>query len=476
VAGRGTRVGRYLLGLTRGKDRTYARIAATRVDDGSACVLHLLRATPSEPRLLRFELEREALRQLAEVPHVVKLLDWGTDAERRPYLVTEDPGPESLARRTTELAQHRTPGDARHACALMLDVASALSRAHDRGVFHGALEPAKIWLHVDAHGVEHARVLGFAIPHLRGPGRVASAAELGSPPYTSLPQSIGAAPKPAFDVFAWGTILLELLSGQTPPPISGWGERNRPNLAQLRPDLPEDLVTLVERCVTVDTRHGISTMDEVELRLRDLVDDWPSARSRRARSFAADFPAVRASGFWGTSAAIVAITATLTVAGLGFATIRDEAPSRELAAASTISLASAPRPLSPKPLAVSAIPAPLAPPRVELARPPSNALLPAPELVEHETPRTASAERVRRSSSCTQTRRAAELARKRRDFEALLHKLHRRSCFDRDEHRDLRVLALLRLHRYKECVAAGRGASGLVVSRRVAICRSRLDR
>jgi len=500
----GTLVGRYRLGTCRSRERVYASFYATRIDSNSACILRILRASPTEPRILRAELEREALRQLAEAPHVVRLLDWGVH-DHRPYLVTDDLCGRSLHRWLSELREQGRPAEVRSACRIMHGAALALQAAHARGVFHCALDPTKVWIDVDGRGRETGRVLGFAVPRLHGPGRIASAAELGTPAYTSLAQAIGTPPKPAFDVFAWGTLLLELLSGTTPPPIAGWGESNRPDLRTLRPDLPSDLVALVEDCITADARFAVPSLDEVLTRLEPVLEQVSRtretahplsgpvivSRERAGRPLTVTFAVVAALtlgtvvGFGMYKGALPPLISASSETGDTHAAHEPSLSRRSLDDANAIvrnddavrwnEADDGPR-ASPPAIAVSAFPAPPAPPFIPSRH--ASELPPAPADATSDAPPRDRARTMQprkpTEAFCRRVRAAAEVARKDRDFAELLAKLRHRSCFDRDEHVHLKVLALLRLHRYKECVAAGQRAKALVVSRRVAICKSRL--
>lgn len=475
-------MGSYRLGACRVRERVYASFYATRFGSQTASILRLLRAAPTAPRILRFEREREAMRQLAEAPHVVRLLDWGV-YDQRPYLVTDDICGRSLARILAEQRERRQLCSARRACRIMLGVATGLHHAHARHVFHCALDPSKVWVDVDGRGDETGRVLGFAVPHLRGPGRITSAADFGNPAYCALAQSIGSSPRPAFDIFAWGTLLLEFLSGEAPPPIAGWGEANRPNLRTLRPNLPSDLFALIDACVTSDARQAIQSTKELLHRLESVLLQLPEPWDGSLQTGMRALPPRRAS--WRTSAWTIAAAALLTVGSAATFGMYTGTPPRAAATWAAASLA----PLDDATLAmrdrdlrrldesvtssvsVSAFPAPPAPP-----------LIPPPEFVPHadlhiDPAPVVPSPTVRKRPNetvCQRVRKRAEHARKQRDFDEVLALLRHRSCFDREQFQQLKVLSLLRLHRYKECAAAGEGTKALIVSRRVALCKSRL--
>jgi eukaryotic-like serine/threonine-protein kinase len=89
----------------------------------------------------------------------------------------------------------------------LLEAAEALGAAHDAGLVHGDLKCANVLL--DAGG--HARLADFGLMTMTGE------AVAGGSPYNMSPQRLRGEPaSPADDLYAFGAMLYELLSGQPP--------------------------------------------------------------------------------------------------------------------------------------------------------------------------------------------------------------------------------------------------------------------
>jgi hypothetical protein len=103
---------------------------------------------------------------------------------------------------------------------IALQVLDALEAAHARGVIHGNLTPANIFLsHVGGQSY-HARILDFGVPisdALSGPDETSAGAPAGvkSASYMAPERVHGAGIGPYTDVYALGLVLAEALTGQT---------------------------------------------------------------------------------------------------------------------------------------------------------------------------------------------------------------------------------------------------------------------
>jgi hypothetical protein len=96
------------------------------------------------------------------------------------------------------------------AAEVVAQVADALGHVHGRGVVHGDVKPGNILVPVDGTPVRLAD-FGVARP-LDAVGRATHA----TPEYVAPEVVGGAAPTPATDVYALGTVLFELVCGRTP--------------------------------------------------------------------------------------------------------------------------------------------------------------------------------------------------------------------------------------------------------------------
>ncbi len=173
---------------------------------------------------------------------IVALYDWFADGERT-ILVWELVRGESLDHLRDELGD----GDVVAVGAELLD---ALAYAHAQGIVHRDVKPQNVML----SDAGHVKVMDFGIAHimdsdtLTGDGDV-----IGTVAYMSPEQASGRRVQPPSDVYSAGMVLFELLAGTHPlrgatpaETLSNVAAARLPSLAALRPDLPDELVALID--------------------------------------------------------------------------------------------------------------------------------------------------------------------------------------------------------------------------------------
>ena len=184
-----------------------------RSPEGGAVAIKLL-ARVDEATRARFERERRLLASFSEADGFVPLRDAGAQ-EGRPYLVM--PLVEGGTLRD-KLASG--PLGAARTLALGLELATAIGKAHERGVIHRDLKPENVLF--DAGGRPLVADLGLAkhfdrgasgasqSVSLSGEGGIRGTAGYMAPEQMADPKGVG----PPADVFALGAILYECLSGR----------------------------------------------------------------------------------------------------------------------------------------------------------------------------------------------------------------------------------------------------------------------
>lgn len=171
-------------------------------------------AVASSTAAERFKREGRILGQLAH-PHIAELIDAGVTPRGEPYLVLEH----VKGKQIDEYCDERALGvDAR--IELFLDVLSAVAHAHANLIVHRDIKPSNVLVSYEGD----VKLLDFGIAKLLADDRSPAAVTLltvegGSamtPQFAAPEQLMGGAITTATDVFALGTLLYLLLTGQHP--------------------------------------------------------------------------------------------------------------------------------------------------------------------------------------------------------------------------------------------------------------------
>ncbi|HEX5031268.1 MAG TPA: protein kinase [Candidatus Eisenbacteria bacterium] len=172
-------------------------------------------AFASDPnRLARFEQEARAVAALNH-PNIVAIYDVGKDPEGRPYLVTELIEGTTLRTRLSD-----EPLPLRQAVDFGLQIAHGLAAAHDRGIVHRDLKPENLFVTKD----RRVKILDFGLAKVVGPrggiestiavGATESGTVLGTVGYMAPEQVRGETADHRSDLFAFGSILYEMIAGR----------------------------------------------------------------------------------------------------------------------------------------------------------------------------------------------------------------------------------------------------------------------
>lgn len=286
--------------------------------DVAVKVLPASLATDAE-RLARFRREAEVLACLNH-PHIAQIYGLA-DSRKTPALVMELVEGETLAERMT-----RGPLPVDEALAICRQIAAGLAAAHDRGVIHRDLKPANIKIApggevkildfglAKAIDSEPAPPIGTGAPTLTSPAMTHAGQILGTAAYMSPEQARGENVDRRADIWAFGVVLFELLSGK--PCFSGQSVsdyvaavlRDEPDWQALPSQVPPRVIGLLRRCLKKDPLKRLRDIGDALLDIEDAQTEPLAAPHSPAASPSAPW---RRWAPWGLSAifALAAVTA-----------------------------------------------------------------------------------------------------------------------------------------------------------------------
>jgi dienelactone hydrolase len=231
---------------------------------GRVVAIKLLRpeAVADASRTRRFVQEARAASSLNH-PNIVTVHDIGEDPKRGTYIAMECLEGESLRERLA-----RGPLPLPEAMRIAVGMARGLAAAHAAGIVHRDVKPANVMVTTSGR----VKVLDFGLAKLVQPepgpapselatveAVTAHGVRLGTPAYMSPEQVEGRAVSARTDVFSFGAVLYELLTGRRP--FDGGREasllsailRDTPApVRTLRPEVDARLESLVDGCLVKD--------------------------------------------------------------------------------------------------------------------------------------------------------------------------------------------------------------------------------
>ena len=244
-------------------------------------------------RLARFQREAEVLASLNH-PHIAAIYGL-EDADGVKALVMELVEGPTLADR---IAQGPLPID--EARPIAQQIAAALGAAHESGIIHRDLKPANIKVRNDGT----VKVLDFGLaklattdvpgaPHLsdaatltspvRTPAVTSMGLILGTAAYMSPEQARGRDVDKRTDIWAFGAVLYEMLTGARAFPGDDVTEtmaavvKSTPDWSALPADTPPPVVTLIQKCLEKDRHARIGDIAVARFLLSDDSSIAPSA-------------------------------------------------------------------------------------------------------------------------------------------------------------------------------------------------------
>jgi Tol biopolymer transport system component len=243
-------------------------------------------------RLARFEREAKLLAALNH-PNIAAIYGL-EEADGKPFLALELVEGEDLKER---LARGAIPVD--EALEIAEQIAEALEEAHGKGIVHRDLKPANVKLTPDGK----VKVLDFGLAKAwAGDSTAGGAPELSQSPtlahtdtqagvilgtaaYMSPEQARGKAVDKRADIWAFGVVLLEMLTGRNAFSDATVSDtlasvlKSAPDLASLPPEVPARVRRVLELCLRKNPKERVRDIGDVLIDLKGSTDG-PDARSR----------------------------------------------------------------------------------------------------------------------------------------------------------------------------------------------------
>jgi len=248
-------------------------------------------------RLKRFEQEARAAGVLNH-PNITAVHDIGTNAsDGAPYIVTELLEGETLRNRLLS-----GPLPLRKAIDYAVQIAKGLAAAHEKGIVHRDLKPENLFLTKDGR----VKILDFGLAKLKPEtgddsktdmktvsGGTEPGVVLGTMGYMSPEQVRGKPADRRSDLFAFGTILYEMLSGQrafrgdtAADTITAILTKEPADLSQTNKDIHPGLDRIVRHCLEKNPEERFESA-------RDVAFDLEALSGTSAPSHAAPYHEIK---------------------------------------------------------------------------------------------------------------------------------------------------------------------------------------
>ena len=234
--------------------------------------------------LKRFRVEAGTTAGLAHA-NIVTVHDFAEE-NGSPYLVMEYVEGKTLK----DLIAAAEPPGILDKVEIMYHVAEGLRYAHSKGVIHRDMKPANIM--VTPEGA--VKIMDFGIARLAERDATLKSRQgdfAGTIPYMAPEQFRGSDTTRLADIFSYGVIYYELLSGIQPFQAKDPGSvmyrittYDPPSLRETIPELPEALDVLIQRLIAKERELRVDQMDEVILDTQPILQQLRQARAAEIAS------------------------------------------------------------------------------------------------------------------------------------------------------------------------------------------------
>jgi len=250
--------------------RVYRAIDSSSADKELTVAIKLLNANDDPIERRRFEHEVKATIMLNH-PNIITVHEWGK-WEGRPFIVMELLDGEDLK---VVISKGEPKLELLDKLKIMEQVAEGLHCAHQNGVTHRDIKPANIRLLNN----KTVKIMDFGIALIKEQTRLTlPGLVVGTPEYMAPEQLKGLAVDEQSEIFSFGVMFYELLSGKNPfdgPTFESKCfnilEANPPPIHVLCPDLPMALTPLLVRALAKKPADRFESVDELKKDLKQII-------------------------------------------------------------------------------------------------------------------------------------------------------------------------------------------------------------
>jgi serine/threonine-protein kinase len=250
----------------------------TRLDRKVAVKVLTSDTEKNQDLLARFEKEAKAIAALSHA-NILAIYDVGIHQDVA-YIVTEYLEGETLRDRL-----RRSPLSWRKAVELATMIADALATAHSKGIIHRDLKPENIFLTTE----DHAKILDFGLARLTAPAQSSDLSALqtqaqtqegivlGTMPYMSPEQARGEKLDARTDIYSFGCVLQEMITGQRVFSRTSSAETIAAILKEEAPRVsasvavPQELDALIARCLEKDPERRFQSTRDLAFELKQIL-------------------------------------------------------------------------------------------------------------------------------------------------------------------------------------------------------------
>lgn len=244
----------------RARDTVIGRTVAVKILTEAGC---------ADPDAKARFLQEARLAGNIQHDNVLSIYDFGEDDRQRPFMVMEFLRGVDLRHAIRDGHLGDLPAKLR----IALQIARALGYIHSLDIVHRDIKPENV--HLTTSGV--VKLMDFGIAKAQGLSMTRTGYVMGTPYYMAPEQVLGKNIGPAVDIYAFGVLFLELLTGVRP--MSGdtverifYSILNEPmDLEPIRGSVPEPVCDLIARCTAKDVAQRPPNFEAVAAEIEQIL-------------------------------------------------------------------------------------------------------------------------------------------------------------------------------------------------------------